>query len=79
MENSRQYLLLRTDILQKIVAGAAEYNLRTFYRQHNSPQCFQDYFEETLERLPASNKSVFIMGQAVQHKPTRCRKMQLCA
>ena len=35
---------------------------RVIYRQHNSPKCFQDYFEETLERLFASNKSVFIMG-----------------
>ena len=32
------------------------------YRQHNSPQRFQEYFDETLEKLIASNKSVYIMG-----------------
>ena len=31
------------------------------YRQHNSPQCFHDYFDETVERLSASNKSAFII------------------
>ena len=33
------------------------------YRKHNSPQGgSQDYFDEALERICASNKSVFIMG-----------------
>ena len=32
------------------------------YRQHNSPQRFQEYFDETLEKLIASNKSVYVMG-----------------
>ena len=30
--------------------------------QHNSPQRFQEYFDDTLEKLIASNKSVYIMG-----------------
>ena len=30
--------------------------------QHNSPQRFQEYFDNTLEKLIASNKSVYIMG-----------------
>ena len=32
------------------------------YRQHNSPQRFQGYFDETPEKVIASNKSVYIMG-----------------
>ena len=39
----------------KIISGI-------IYRQHNSPQHFQEYFDETLEKLMASNKSVYIMG-----------------
>ena len=31
------------------------------YRQHNSPKRFQEYFDETLEKLIASNKSVYIV------------------
>ena len=30
--------------------------------QHNSPQRFQEYFDDTLEKLIASSKSVYIMG-----------------
>ena len=32
------------------------------YRQHNSPQQFLDYFEETIEKFSALNKPIFIMG-----------------
>ena len=32
------------------------------YRKHNSPQGFQEDFDEALERIGSSNKSVFIMG-----------------
>ena len=32
------------------------------YRQHNSPQSFLDYFDVTLERISASGKPVYIMG-----------------
>lgn len=32
------------------------------YIQHISPQQFQEYFDETLEKLIASNKSVYIVG-----------------
>ena len=32
------------------------------YRQHNSPQRFQGYFDETPDKVIASNKSVYIMG-----------------
>ena len=32
------------------------------YRQHNSPQRFQEYFDATLEKLSASNKSIIVMG-----------------
>ena len=35
---------------------------RIIYRKHNSPQGFQDDFDEALERIGPSNKSVFIMG-----------------
>ena len=32
------------------------------YRQHNSPEKFQTYFDMTLERLSSSNKPIYIMG-----------------
>ena len=32
------------------------------YRQHNSPERFLEYFDQTLEKLSASGKSVYIMG-----------------
>ena len=32
------------------------------YRQHNSPEKFQKYFEETLEILSASGKVVYLMS-----------------
>ena len=32
------------------------------YRQHNSPEYFQSYFEETVERLASANKNVYVIG-----------------
>ena len=32
------------------------------YRQHNSPESFQAYFDEALERFSQSDKTVYIMG-----------------
>ena len=32
------------------------------YRQHNSPKQFQSYFDDTLEKLSAHNKPVYITG-----------------
>ena len=32
------------------------------YRQHNSPERFQEYFEETIERFSASGKRIVLMG-----------------
>ena len=32
------------------------------YRQHNTQERFQEYFDETLERFSTSNKSIFVMG-----------------
>ena len=32
------------------------------YRQHNTPERFQEYFDETLEKFSTSNKSIFDMG-----------------
>ena len=32
------------------------------YRQHNSPEFFQSYFEETVERLASTNKNVYVFG-----------------
>ena len=32
------------------------------YRQHNTPERFQEYFDETLEKFSTSNKSIFVMG-----------------
>ena len=33
-----------------------------FYRQHNSPEIFQSYFYETIEKLASSGKHIVIMG-----------------
>ena len=33
-----------------------------FYRQHNSPEIFQSYFDETIEKLASSGKHIVIMG-----------------
>lgn len=30
------------------------------YRQHNSPEVFQTYFEETIEQLAMTNKTIYI-------------------
>ena len=32
------------------------------YRQHNSPEKFQNYFDETVERFSTSNKTIYLMG-----------------
>ena len=32
------------------------------YRQYNSPKRFQEYFDDKLEKLITSNKSIYIMG-----------------
>ena len=32
------------------------------YRRHNSPECFQSYFEDILEELSISKKLVYILG-----------------
>ena len=32
------------------------------YRQHNSPERFQEYFDQILEKLSASGKSIYILG-----------------
>jgi hypothetical protein len=32
------------------------------YRQHNWPERFQAYFEETIEKLSASGKTIYVMG-----------------
>ena len=32
------------------------------YRQHNSPEHFQEYFDETIEKLSTSGKKIIFMG-----------------
>ena len=32
------------------------------YRQHNSPELFQEHFDRTIEKLSASGKQIFLMG-----------------
>ena len=32
------------------------------YRQHNTPERFQEYFDKTLEKFSTSNKSIFVPG-----------------
>ena len=45
------------------------------YRQHNSAKRFQEYFDDKLERLITSNKSIYIMGDFninLLHAETSC-------
>ena len=35
------------------------------YRQHNSPEQFQAYFEMTLERLSSTNKPIYYIDESV--------------
>ena len=32
------------------------------YRQHNSPDCFIEYFSDTIEKLASTGKTIYIMG-----------------
>ena len=44
-------------------------------RQHNSPKRFQEYFDDKVERLITSNKSIYIMGDFninLLHAETSC-------
>ena len=34
------------------------------YRQHNSPEHFQEYFDETIEKLSAFGKKIIFMGDS---------------
>ena len=44
--------------------NAANIICGVLYRQHNSPELFQKYFEETLENLSPSGKPIYIMTDA---------------
>ena len=46
------------------------------YRQHNSPKCFQEYFDDKRERL-ITNKQINIYYGRLQHKPPSCRNFLL--
>ena len=37
-------------------------HLWNLYRQHNSPEIFQSYFDETIEKLASSGKHIVIIG-----------------
>ena len=32
------------------------------YRQHNSPDCFIEYFSDTIEKLAFTGKTIYTMG-----------------
>ena len=40
----------------------ANITCRVVYRQHNSPELFQEYFDGTIEKLSTSGKQIFLMG-----------------
>ena len=48
------------------------------YRQYDSLQLFQEYFDETLEKLIASNKSVYVIGDFKKSLP-HAKKLLLCS
>ena len=39
------------------------------YRQHDSPESFQSYLDEVLERISSNDKTVHVMGDLIQPKP----------
>ena len=50
--------------IQVLFSNKANIICGVIYRQHNSPERFQNYFEETIENLSASRKSFFSIGDA---------------
>ena len=48
--------------IEIIQAKHANIICAVIYRQHNSPECFQVYFEETIEKLTASGKPIYVMA-----------------
>jgi len=46
---------LQFELKSNIICGV-------IYRQHNSPESFQTYFDETLEKLSTSGKPIYVMG-----------------
>ena len=57
--SNRAYQALWTEVLfsgkKNIVCGI-------IYRQHNSPEVFQNYFENTIDKFVSSGKLVFLLG-----------------
>ena len=35
------------------------------YRQHNSPELFEEYFDRTVEKFSASGKQIFLTGDLI--------------
>ena len=50
--------------IQVLFPNKANIICGVIYRQHNSPERFQNYFEETIGNLSASRKSFFSIGDA---------------
>ena len=48
--------------IEIIQAKHANIICAVIYRQHNSPERFQVYFEETIEKLTASGKPIYVMA-----------------
>ena len=47
------------------------------YRQHNSPEYFQSYFEEVIEKMVSYDKTVYIMGDFNIIDLLKCETSQL--
>ena len=60
----------------------ANITCRVVYRQHNSPELFQKYFDGTIENLSTSGKQIFLMGDyninllRFQHAPNFILSLQ---
>ena len=53
---------LNYTIIEKCTNEAFQALWIEIYRQHNSPERFQAYFEETIEKLSVSCKTIYVMG-----------------
>ena len=60
--SNESFQALWADVSFPISGRYANVKCGVIYRQHNSPEKFQAYFDETVERLSATGKTIYLMG-----------------
>ena len=54
---------------EHIQTRGTSFSCGIIYRQHDSPDSFQSYLDEVLERISSNDKTVHVMGDLIQPKP----------